>query len=273
MEPIKFANFAEMKRQLAKQGIKPFTPEEKAAYDRKVAQKTIASWQDYQRKMWHKKENLWSGDIPLEFTFKPKDEQAKNYWDPTKQKNEQLARDLGNKAYALANKMIDSNFNVLMIGQPGTGKTSLALAIADYLEKHDDRKFIFISTDSLGDLFNETYNGGYEDSANAKRRLNRLVDKAREARLLILDDFGTEAGTGNARNGQTFVRTARNDVQSWIYRLADARYSEHAGSTIVTTNYSTGDLMKMYSRKLISRLITKKPENTMNFKGMEDVRE
>lgn len=44
-------------------------------------------------------------------------------------------------------------------------------------------------------------------------------------------------------------------------------------STIVTTNNDRGDLERMYNKKIVSRLITKKAENTVVFDGLDDVRE
>lgn len=264
MEPVKFTRLAEIKRKAAAMGIKPFTPEEKAEYDRKMYKKSLDESENYKRRVWYEKENLWSGDVPIHFTF--------DDWEPEKRTNEQLARDLGNRAWTLANKMLKGNIRVIMVGQPGTGKTSLALAMADYLQKQDGRTFIFISTNSLADLFNQSYDGSFEDKAKAKRRLDRLKDKAKTTKLLILDDFGTEAGSINSRNGDTYVKSVRNDIKSWIYNLADARYTADSGSTIITTNYNTGTLGKMYSPKLLSRLVTKNAENALDFSGMEDVR-
>ena len=67
--------------------------------------------------------SLYSGDEKLSFTF--------NDWDPTKQEDVNTAKDIGNQCFTLAKEMLTDNFNVMLVGTPGVGKTSLALAMLE----------------------------------------------------------------------------------------------------------------------------------------------
>ena len=102
--------------------IKPMTAEEKAEWDRQSFLKSKAESDRFKQRQW-RRDSLWSGNQPLEFTFAD--------WQPSKQRNSQLAASLGNQAFKLSSSMKKRDFNVVMIGKPGTGKTSLALAMAE----------------------------------------------------------------------------------------------------------------------------------------------
>lgn len=80
------------------------------------------------------KQSLWSGRTPIAFNF--------SSWDSSKQISKQNAEQLKQKAQQLAQQMLtpdDKPFNVMLEGSPGTGKTSLAIAMIDYIRHHGYR--------------------------------------------------------------------------------------------------------------------------------------
>ena len=219
------------------------------------------------------KQSLWSGRTPIHFNF--------SNWQSSLQINSEYAEQLAQKAEELAGQMTspdDKPFNVLLKGVPGTGKTSLALAMIDYIRHHGYRwdyikqpdgtqnkskryvNVFFVATDEMAELLNRKYDG----DSQASSRLFQVVKLAKTADVLVLDDFGTEGGMkGN-------LRPVRKDMQELMYNITNARFCKK--QTIITTNNDEEELKAMYNVKLISRLVPSNPQHILDFEELLDVR-
>ena len=120
--------------------------------------------------IWNK--SLWAS-TPIEFTFKD--------WKPDERQNEAKARELGNKAFKLAKAMINGHLNVVMSGNAGVGKTSLALAMLDSLRKVG-KTVMVVSTVALSQLISDQYE--YNDRKEQLRELKRAM---KECGVLLPD--------------------------------------------------------------------------------------
>lgn len=203
--------------------------------------------------------SLWPNDQPLTFEFKD--------WKPALQANEQIARQIGTRAFRLAKQLSTKPFNVFMNGTPGVGKTSLALAMMAEAKKQG-LSTMFVSTTILQRLAS----GQYEDPTIAER-LSNTERAMKEVDLLVLDDFGTEGGTLDKIKQGSKVHL---DLQRRMYEIANARWDDQhnrpKGHTIITSNNLESELIKIYDPKVISRLIPRKQEYRIGFNSMKDVR-
>lgn len=216
-----------------------------------------------QRKMIRERQydnaSVWGTSGKLSFSFPE--------WKPSQQKNTQLARSILDKAIGLTKIMMTSNFNVLLYGDAGVGKTAMALAIMNALKKNTDKTVMFVSVMDLRELIMYDFS-----DIEAKQEIEFIEKRMRDVDVLILDDFGSEAG------GMKNTGTASERLQQFWVRVAEARQKKDKNglkrfSNIITTNNDREDLERMYNKKIVSRLITKKAENTIVFDGLEDLRE
>ncbi|MDE3290409.1 ATP-binding protein [Lacticaseibacillus paracasei] len=200
--------------------------------------------------------SVFPGNVPAKFTFEK--------WQPEMQIDLQKSRDLGNSAYKLAKHMQETPENVILFGPRGTGKTSLALAILTSL-RDQGKSGLFISTAELSNLMSLQY-----DAPDVRQRLAGIERAMKEADVLLLDDFGTEGGM------KLDIKPVRRDMQELMYRVANARLDFDSNrprlSTIITTNNEMSELEHMYNSKLISRIIPKSKDCTLNFEKLTDVR-
>ena len=247
------------------------TPEKRAEIQARIdgiPKKWGASLADQKRKE-IADNSLWSGNQPLAFSFAD--------WQPAKQPDESLGRKVGNQAFLLAKKMEATPVNVNLFGTRGSGKTSLALAIVDKVAKEEGQSWLFINTTELASLIGQQYE--YPELKGKLDRLYKAITGIKSGDgswyrkpvdILVLDDFGTEGGQ---RSDDLKVR---RDMQEWLYRASNARIdlqnNRPTGSTIITTNNISSELLAMYDSKLISRIVTKQPENVINFTKLKDVR-
>ena len=226
--------------------------EERDKWFRQMALHKLA----YQKVHKFYKVSVWSGNLPLKFTF--------GDWDVTKQPNSGQARILGNQAYVLAKQLKDHDFNVVLAGDRGVGKTSLALAMMDFLMQAG-RSAMFVSTAELLRMVNDKY-----DDESIKKRLESITFAMQRVDILVLDDFGTEGGmTGN-------IKAVHKDLQDLMYQVSNARVdfknNQARGATIITTNNSKPELKKMYESKFIDRVYPKDPKHQLLFSDMKGVR-
>lgn len=225
-----------------------------------------------QKVIWDK--SLWaSGEISFNF---------KN-WEPNERQNPIKAKNLGNKAFKLAHQMAtNGHLNVIMSGDAGVGKTSLALAMLSKL-KQDNKTVLFVSVIALSQLVSDQYE--YNDRKEQLRELKRAMC---ECDVLLLDDLGADGGSAEKvmSNGYT---GARKDVQALMFDVANNRYegtrkeqnaarkagvklSKPVHQTIITTNNLTDELERIYGERTISRLISRDPNHRLAFNDMEDMR-
>lgn len=202
------------------------------------------------------RKSLFEGGQVIHFQF--------NKWQPELQENVSKAREVAKQAFNLATEMEKKPLKVLLIGEPGTGKTSLALAMM-YRLRNQNQSAMFVSSTELVSMFWKSYR--YED---VRKRKDEIIEAMKTVDVLVIDDFGTEGGV----NGD---KEAQRDVQQAIKEVATARYDMDNNrvlrSTITTTNNSIEELQRIYNPKLISRLVPHQISQQINFSGLEDVRE
>lgn len=224
-------------------------PQMKAELDRKAIEEAHKKI-DNQKKVWMWSNSIWSGDEVLEFSF--------DDWDITRQSNLNKAQSILDKARVIASELQKTSYNVSFFGNPGVGKTSLAVAILGELEK-SGKSVMVINTAELSSRISNSY-----IADDVKSLLHEVERGAKECDVLLLDDFGTEAGSGQA------MRPVRKDLQEFIYRVANARAGKK--TTIVTTNNTLQQLNSVYDRKITSRLLTKDENHEIIFSEMQDAR-
>lgn len=250
-------------RELARQHLpdKPVyipTPEERDQRERELSRR-LTKQMEIQKAMVYLDKSLWPAGIPISFTF--------GDWQPNKQPDQEKARKIGNKAWLIA-KEAEKNklFNVALLGSPGTGKTSLALAIADKLKQDKSWSWMFVSTTELKSLVEAQF-----DAYDVKSKLDNVKRAMKEVNVLILDDFGTEGGLVSRINEPGY-KGAHANLQQLMYEVANARYNKQDKMTIITTNNTTEELERIYDPKIISRLVTQNKAHRIAFNGMSDVR-
>lgn len=115
-----------------------------------------------------------------------------------------------------------------LIGPYGSGKTHLAAAIIHKLAENGVKSYFAVVPELL-DIMRRDY-----DDNNAMWR------NVEYASLLVLDDLGAERPTEWTREQ--------------LYRLINSRY-ETLLPTVITTNYSTKDLVERIGQRIVSRLV------------------
>lgn len=171
---------------------------------------------------------------------------------PEEIKNKELAVD------ALADYKFGDTFTTWFAGDPGVGKSHLSMSILRNLNEwgEKDRSCLFISVDEMFLKIRNSF-----DDKESRYTEHYFADLLTSVDYLVLDDLGTETGGSGTR------KTASDFVMRVLYAITNGRQNK---STIVTTNLTRGELVKMYDGKLVSRIM--KNIEVINFENTTDKR-
>ncbi|MFB7142047.1 ATP-binding protein [Gottfriedia sp. NPDC056225] len=164
-----------------------------------------------------------------------------------KQKAEQCA-----KWYKFGN-----NFNVVITGNTGVGKSHLAYAIAK--EVSVKRRSLFISVPKMVSLILDSFNN--KESKYTQEYFLKLME---EVDILVIDDLGAEVGRIDTE------KVASDFISKLLFNVYESRQGK---STITTSNLRGERAKKIYDERMISRLnadVTK--ETIITFKTAKDMR-
>lgn len=125
--------------------------------------------------------------------------------------------------------------NLLMMGNPGTGKSHLAFAIAKYLRKQEIGSVGFTTTGKVLSLIKETYKEG------ASQTENGILNDIANLSFLVLDDLGAEM---KSRDEFSWAR-------SMLFEIINSRLGK---PTVYTTNYDDKTISEVVGERVASRL-------------------
>ncbi|MQS44270.1 AAA family ATPase [Companilactobacillus mishanensis] len=148
--------------------------------------------------------------------------------------------------------------NFTFSGNPGAGKTMLAISILNYLNSQQNSlTCLFVSVSIFMQMKMDAQKSYIPQVKDEAYKLEQLIKRCD---VLVLDDLGSESTLQENENGQ--IPQAYDSVQRHLFRIADYRVHK---TNIITTNNSSKELQKIYNSKIYSRLIAKKRENVIPF--------
>lgn len=142
-----------------------------------------------------------------------------------------------NKAvYREAEKICETNQNVLLCGQTGTGKTYLLSACANKCVTLG-KSVLFVTAYNLNNQFLDAH---LAPLAQKRAYLDALTD----VDVLVIDDLGTET-------------IYKNVTAEYLFDVINER--ETLGKqTMISTNLSLADIRERYDERIFSRLVNQK---------------
>jgi len=135
---------------------------------------------------------------------------------------------------------------LVFIGSPGIGKTYFCAALTEWaLTQFQNRRY-----HKEEKLLRELRKGISEDSGDYLIALELLIDDE----LIILDDVGSGINPDKITYRDLEFR------REVFYSFLDYRYNKML-PTVITSNFSKEDFLKVYSERIVSRLFAS--ENTI----------
>lgn len=147
--------------------------------------------------------------------------------------------------------------NAVLYGQPGAGKSHLAMAMMQEIHKNcpaQTMAFINISR-----LFSKIKNS-FDDPSEYWTK-EKALEIMTGVDLLCIDDLGTESSMG--RSGQEATKWA----QDIIYDVL-----ENQDRIVITTNLSEKEMKRVYDAKIFSRIFANSKNTRFDFSGISDKR-
>lgn len=146
--------------------------------------------------------------------------------------------------------------HAVLYGQPGAGKSHLAMALMQKVHETSGQSMSFIN---ISRLFSKIKNS-FDDPSEYWTKETALKTMT-SVDLLCIDDLGTESSMG--RSGQEATKWA----QDVIYDVL-----ENQDRIIITTNLSERDLKRVYDAKIFSRIFANSKNTRFDFTGISDKR-
>lgn len=148
----------------------------------------------------------------------------------------------------------DERFNLLIMGNPGTGKSHLSVAVARTL-KSAGFTVGFLTTGKLFSLIKETYKNG------ASRSENDIFKDIAKLSCLVLDDIGTEQSSKDEFSWAKtklfeIVNTRINKPTIYTTNFDDLTISEAVGDRVASRLYNNAKFIDMFTddyRKTLKR--------------------
>ncbi len=165
------------------------------------------------------------------------------------------------KAWGIAKEYHQgANYNTVLTGKPGTGKSHLAMSMLKIVNEHSQpyKKCLFVSIDEVMRKIKGSFN--HRDSKYTEEYVTNILTSAD---LLVVDDLGAETGAISSD------KTATDFTVKILYAIMNGRMDK---PTIFTTNLTSKEMAKMYDQKLISRFFRGAEGHAIKFEKTKDKR-
>lgn len=165
-----------------------------------------------------------------------------------------MKKNVGKAAEAFATKKVAHH--AVLYGQPGAGKSHLAMALMQKVHETSGQTMAFINISRLFSRLKNSFDDPSEYWTKEKAlQIMTSVD------LLCIDDLGTESSMG--RSGQEATKWS----QDIIYDVL-----ENQDRIIITTNLSEQEMKRVYDAKIFSRIFANSQNTRFDFTGITDKR-